>query len=507
MSFIGSQSHDSVQTDAKGMDTFWPACCASFTSRTSCLQLKRLRETESQFLPLLYKNKRLSRKNEELSLVLCRLESALCHPGERGDGKLGERFAATIPTSRISEEEQSVRSCKILLRCPIHDRQSVHVPAPWASRQRWDSAAATPYPWPPSGCFWRQRLCGRDWTLLPRRRTHGRHWSASRHHQTHGRHRAPPQHRRTRERQQTSKPAASDPRSSLAPLPLLRRVMALAAAHSPAFRMPPIAVRTFRVAADLGTDFQSRRQLPYGLPELPLIAAQTSRVAANCCTDFQSRHPNAFYVWVAARVRFMFVLTQIAVHVRVAARVRFRLGLPPECGSGYGCRPSAVQVMVAARVRFRLWLPPECGSGYGCRPSAVQVMVAARVRFRLGLPPERGSVPQVAARARFGSPSRRPSAVRFPKSPPERGSVPQVAARARFCPPSRRPSAVLSPESPPERGSVPRVAARARFCPPSRRPSAVLSPESPPERGSVPQVAARARFGSPSRRPSAVRFP
>nr|XP_049572743.1 janus kinase and microtubule-interacting protein 3-like [Syngnathus scovelli] len=37
--------------------------------------LKRLRETESQFLPLLYKNKRLSRKNEELLLVLCRLEN------------------------------------------------------------------------------------------------------------------------------------------------------------------------------------------------------------------------------------------------------------------------------------------------------------------------------------------------------------------------------------------------------------------------------------------------
>ncbi|XP_051927636.1 janus kinase and microtubule-interacting protein 3 isoform X3 [Hippocampus zosterae] len=39
--------------------------------------LKRLRETESQFLPLLDKNKRLSRKNEELSLVLCRLENKL----------------------------------------------------------------------------------------------------------------------------------------------------------------------------------------------------------------------------------------------------------------------------------------------------------------------------------------------------------------------------------------------------------------------------------------------
>ncbi|XP_061562166.1 janus kinase and microtubule-interacting protein 3 isoform X2 [Phycodurus eques] len=40
-------------------------------------QLKRLRETESQFLPLLDKNKRLSRKNEELSLMLCRLENKL----------------------------------------------------------------------------------------------------------------------------------------------------------------------------------------------------------------------------------------------------------------------------------------------------------------------------------------------------------------------------------------------------------------------------------------------
>lgn len=41
------------------------------------VQLKRLRETESQFLPLLDKNKRLSRKNEELSLMLCRLENKL----------------------------------------------------------------------------------------------------------------------------------------------------------------------------------------------------------------------------------------------------------------------------------------------------------------------------------------------------------------------------------------------------------------------------------------------
>ncbi|XP_078135326.1 janus kinase and microtubule-interacting protein 3 isoform X3 [Sander vitreus] len=39
--------------------------------------LKRLRETESQFLPLLDKNKRLSRKNEELALTLRRLDNKL----------------------------------------------------------------------------------------------------------------------------------------------------------------------------------------------------------------------------------------------------------------------------------------------------------------------------------------------------------------------------------------------------------------------------------------------
>ncbi|XP_074484388.1 janus kinase and microtubule-interacting protein 3 isoform X4 [Sebastes fasciatus] len=39
--------------------------------------LKRLRETESQFLPLLDKNKRLSRKNEDLALSLRRLDNKL----------------------------------------------------------------------------------------------------------------------------------------------------------------------------------------------------------------------------------------------------------------------------------------------------------------------------------------------------------------------------------------------------------------------------------------------
>lgn len=39
--------------------------------------MKRLREAESQFLPLLDKNKRLSRKNEELALALRRLDNKL----------------------------------------------------------------------------------------------------------------------------------------------------------------------------------------------------------------------------------------------------------------------------------------------------------------------------------------------------------------------------------------------------------------------------------------------
>lgn len=41
------------------------------------LQLKRLREAESQFLPLLDKNKRLHKKNEELSLKVRRLDNKL----------------------------------------------------------------------------------------------------------------------------------------------------------------------------------------------------------------------------------------------------------------------------------------------------------------------------------------------------------------------------------------------------------------------------------------------
>jgi len=40
-------------------------------------QLKRLREAESQYKPILDKNKRLSRKNEELSHALRRMENKL----------------------------------------------------------------------------------------------------------------------------------------------------------------------------------------------------------------------------------------------------------------------------------------------------------------------------------------------------------------------------------------------------------------------------------------------
>lgn len=40
-------------------------------------QLKRLREAESQYKPLLDKNKRLTRKNEDLSHTLRRMENKL----------------------------------------------------------------------------------------------------------------------------------------------------------------------------------------------------------------------------------------------------------------------------------------------------------------------------------------------------------------------------------------------------------------------------------------------
>lgn len=43
----------------------------------SVFQLKRLREAESQYKPLLDKNKRLTRKNESLSHTLRRMENKL----------------------------------------------------------------------------------------------------------------------------------------------------------------------------------------------------------------------------------------------------------------------------------------------------------------------------------------------------------------------------------------------------------------------------------------------
>uniref|UniRef100_A0A8C4HCZ3 Janus kinase and microtubule-interacting protein C-terminal domain-containing protein n=1 Tax=Dicentrarchus labrax TaxID=13489 RepID=A0A8C4HCZ3_DICLA len=63
-------------------DTLYVSCvsCILCTLYVSCvydMQLKRLREAESQFLPLLDKNKRLSRKNEELALALRRLDNKL----------------------------------------------------------------------------------------------------------------------------------------------------------------------------------------------------------------------------------------------------------------------------------------------------------------------------------------------------------------------------------------------------------------------------------------------
>lgn len=59
---------------------FIPLCfiyCVYYIIYCLLLQLRRLREAESQFLPLLDKNKRLSRKNEELALAVRRLDNKL----------------------------------------------------------------------------------------------------------------------------------------------------------------------------------------------------------------------------------------------------------------------------------------------------------------------------------------------------------------------------------------------------------------------------------------------
>ncbi|XP_037133372.1 janus kinase and microtubule-interacting protein 3 isoform X14 [Syngnathus acus] len=78
--------------------------------------LKRLRETESQFLPLLDKNKRLSRKNEELSLVLCRLENKVRFVTQENEemASLERDLVLRYRRRESLRRKRSVRSCKVI---------------------------------------------------------------------------------------------------------------------------------------------------------------------------------------------------------------------------------------------------------------------------------------------------------------------------------------------------------------------------------------------------------
>lgn len=80
--------------------------------------MKRLREAESQYKPILDKNKRLSRKNEELSHALRRMENKLkfvtqeniamvsaCAAGRTWDGELvGLRESGITPNLQLPWE-------------------------------------------------------------------------------------------------------------------------------------------------------------------------------------------------------------------------------------------------------------------------------------------------------------------------------------------------------------------------------------------------------------------
>ncbi|XP_039991181.1 janus kinase and microtubule-interacting protein 3 [Xiphias gladius] len=97
--------------------------------------LKRLREAESQFLPLLDKNKRLSRKNEELALALRRLDNKLrfvtqenlemqhfiCHPQRRPSSLNDLDRSHSTSYHGYSQEEREME----FLRLQVMEQQHI----------------------------------------------------------------------------------------------------------------------------------------------------------------------------------------------------------------------------------------------------------------------------------------------------------------------------------------------------------------------------------------------
>ncbi|XP_067101452.1 janus kinase and microtubule-interacting protein 3 isoform X10 [Osmerus mordax] len=87
--------------------------------------LKRLRETESQFMPLLDKNKRLSRKNEELAHALHRMENKLRFVTQE-NMEMREKAGTIRRPSSLNDLDQSQEEREIeFLRLQVLEQQNI----------------------------------------------------------------------------------------------------------------------------------------------------------------------------------------------------------------------------------------------------------------------------------------------------------------------------------------------------------------------------------------------
>nr|XP_046195749.1 janus kinase and microtubule-interacting protein 3-like [Oncorhynchus gorbuscha] len=105
------------------------ACCQLLSNILEVLYrkdvLKRLREAESQFMPLLDKNKRLSRKNEELAHAFRRMENKLRFITEE-NMEMREKVATKRRPSSLNDLDQSQEEREIeFLRLQVLEQHNI----------------------------------------------------------------------------------------------------------------------------------------------------------------------------------------------------------------------------------------------------------------------------------------------------------------------------------------------------------------------------------------------
>lgn len=101
-------------------------------------QLKRLREAESQYKPLLDKNKRLTRKNEDLSHTLRRMENKLKFVTQENiemvrdpDSPSGQQVALLLHQQQSSVSQAGGLTRPGLQSHYVCGDRKCHRPAPW----------------------------------------------------------------------------------------------------------------------------------------------------------------------------------------------------------------------------------------------------------------------------------------------------------------------------------------------------------------------------------------